>query len=520
MIKPENLYLPDKYRVILGEGLCSGLCTLWNEPEKAIKECPALLQKSAIIGTLYSRQGVNIILRNLALNPQIHHLYLWSHGTLSCSPFGVSGKEILLNLWSKGISDDGIIPQTDFKIEKEIDVSVVRKIIENIKLEEILDGDLNIVASKIINENKSPYMTPVSFAEAVPEVIDVFPSEKVGFLVRGRTVIETWTKVIDRIMRYGTVKGTQYGTQQRELISVTWAIENEDPEKPNLESDLPESVKNTIGLNENSINHYKSIFTSPETPEGIKYTYGSRMMRYPNGSETIDQIESIIIKELKDSIDTRRAVITTLVPEIDKDSKEPPCMTQLQILQTNKKMHFLVTFRSHDIFKAAIANAFGLRTLQKKIADRTGMELGCLSITSQSAHIYEAEWNDAKKLVSCAIWEREPKGEFDPTVSGDPRGLFVISNKDGKISAYFKTPSGDDLLNISGKNAKEVFSKIGQLDLLSKPEHYLDIGAELQKAEIALSLNVPYIQDKPLPLEKIGLDNKNLEEESSICIEC
>jgi hypothetical protein len=44
---------------------------------------------------------------------------------------------------------------------KEIDVSVVRKIIENIKLEEILDGDLNIVASKIINENKSPCMAHI-----------------------------------------------------------------------------------------------------------------------------------------------------------------------------------------------------------------------------------------------------------------------------------------------------------------------------------------------------------------------
>ncbi len=516
MIKPENLYEPTKYKVILGEGNCSGLCTLWNEPEKAIKECPDLLKKSAIIGTLYSRQGVNIILRNLALNPQIQHLYLWTHGTLSCSPFGVSGKDVLLKLWKKGIGDDGVIPETDFKIEKEIDISIVKNIIKNVSIEEIPDEDLKNVADKIKNEEKKPYMEPVHFPPAIPVTIDIFPSEKVGFAIHGKKILDTWTRVVDRIMRYGIIKGTQYGVQQRELISVTWVIEDEDPENPYLESDLPESIKNTIGLNENSINHYKSIFTSPETPSGVKYTYGSRMMKYPNGSETIDQIGSIIIKELKDSIDTRRAVITTLVPEIDKDSKEPPCLTQIQILQTNKKMHLLATFRSHDIFKAAIANAFGLRTLQKKIADEVQMDIGYLSITSQSAHIYEAEWEDAKKLVMCNIWEREPKTEFDPQTDSDPRGFFVISTKNNKLSAYFKTPSGDDLMDISGKTAQEVRLKIAQLDLLSKPDHMIYLGEELQKAEVALSLNIPYTQDKPLPLKSVIKESG----ENNICIDC
>jgi thymidylate synthase len=478
MIQPENLYEPTKYRVILGNGKCSGFCTVWNEAEKAIKECPTLLDKSAIIGTLYSRQGVNIILRNLALNPQIQNIYLWTNGALSCSPFGVSGKEILVNLFKNGIGDDGVITGTDFKIEKEIDINVVRKIIENVKIEEMPEENLNLIAEKIENEDKTPYMDPVSFPPAVPEVIDIFPSETVGFSVHGKTVLETWTKVVDKIMRYGVVKGTQYGVQQRELISVNWTISNEDIENPKLDSDLPDSLKNTIGLNENSINHYKTIFTSSDVPTGVKYTYGSRMMKYPNGTESIDQIESIIIKELKDSIDTRRAVITTLVPELDKDSKEPPCMTQIQILQTNKKMHLLAVFRSHDIFKAAIANAFGLLALQKKIADETGMSIGYLSITSQSAHIYEAEWEDARKLVQCAIWEREPDKIFDPSKDADTRGLFVISNKDNKISAYFKTPTGDDLMNIKGDTAKDVMLKIGQLELIEKPTHLLDIGAE------------------------------------------
>jgi thymidylate synthase len=502
MIKPENLYQPDKYKVLLGEGTGVGFCTLWNEPEKAIVACPDILKKSAIVGTLYSRQGVNIMLRNLALNPQIRHVYLWNNGALSCSPFGVSGKDILLKIWSEGVNENNEVVSVDFKLEKEIDPNIVELIRKNVSLSEITDSDLPVVASKLIDQGEPPYMEPVRFADAVPVAVDIFPSEKVGFLVRGKTVLEAWTKVVDRIMRYGTIKGTQYGTQQRELIGVTWVIENEDPDHPFMEAEMPESLKQTIGLNDASINHYRSVFLSPDSPEGVKYTYGNRLMRYPGSSGPIDQIEEVIIKELKDSIDTRRGVAITVVPEVDKSSKEPPCITQIQVLQTNKRLHLLVTVRSHDIFKAAIPNAFGLRALQQSIANKAGVEMGSLQITSQSAHIYEAEWDDAKKLVQCSIWEREPAMAFDPALHADPRGLFLISAKDGKITAYFKTPSGDDLFNISAKTAKEVAMKIAQLDIVSRPDHLIDIGMELEKAEIALTQKIQYTQDKPLPFER------------------
>ena len=88
---------------------------------------------------------------------------------------------------------------------------------------------------------------------------------------------------------------------------------------------------------------------------------------------------------------------------------------------------------------------------------------------------------------------------FDPVTGADPRGLFVISAKDNLISAYFKTPSGDDLLTVSGKTAREVGLKIAHLELISRPDHLLDIGHELQKAEIAISQGIPYTQDRPLP---------------------
>lgn len=514
MIAPESLYQPDKYKVWLGEGKTIGFCTVWNEPERALAECPDLLKRSAILGTLYSRQGVNIILRNLALNPQIKTLYLWDHGTLSCSPFGVSGKEVLKKIWEHGVSESREIQGTDFKLEKEIDHNVVNTVRSNVRLIQTGEASLGDIVSGITEGSEETYMTPVRFPDAVPEAIELFPSERVGFLVRGKKIIDVWMKVLDRIMRYGATKGTQYGSQQKELIGVTWVVEDEDPDHPHMDVDWPESLRQTIGLNENSINHYRSVFLSPETPTGVSYTYGNRLMRYPQpGGEPIDQIADVLIKGMLSSLDTRRAVATTMVPSIDKDSKEPPCISQIQVLQENKKLHLLVTVRSHDIFKAAIPNAFGLRALQKRIADEIGISMGSLQITSQSAHIYESDWEDAKKLVRCAIWEREPAAVFDPAINGDARGMFLISTRDNKLAAYFKTPSGDDLITVGGKTAREIGLKIAQLELVSRPDHLLDIGSELQKAEIAISQGLPYTQDKPLPFPVSR-------EKPAVCITC
>ncbi len=308
-------------------------------------------------------------------------------------------------------------------------------------------------------------------------------------------------RVLDRIMRYGSIKGTQYGYQQRELIGVTWVVQNEDPENPDLSlaADWPDELRQVTGATKEGLEEYHRVFLSPEAPKGVMYTYGNRLMAYSDkrGWE-YDQVRDVIIRNLKESPDSRRAVATTMVPALDSASKEPPCITQVQALQSRGRMHFLVTARSHDIFKAAIPNAFGLRRLQKNIASELGFELGSLQITSQSAHIYEQDWENALKVVRCRFWDREPGFSFDPATQGDPRGNVVISVAGGKIVAILQGMDGIELDRFEGVTAKQVGVKLSFLELLGRPDHVFDVAMELQKAEIALSRGMEYRQDKPL----------------------
>ena len=528
------LYQPEKYKVHLGEGNF-GFCTVWNEPELVFKKSEIIRQKVAILGTLYSRQGVNVILRNLALNPQIRKLLLWGNGSLSNTKFGVLGSSILEKVWHDGLESDGTVKGTQFKIEKEIKPQVVEEIRGGVELVNISDKSLEQVEDyvKEIQIEKPAYMESVQFPEAIPEAVEVFPSEEVGWLVRGNKILDTWSRVLERIMRYGTIKGTQYGYQQRELIGVTWVFDKEDPTHPDfsLASDWPDNLRQVTGATEEAIKEYHAVFLSAEPPAGvaytygnrlmeypcqfinqmkiiiigqlrlpldISYTYGNRLMAYPNQEQVIDQIREVIVKQLLESPDSRRAVATTMVPSIDRDSKEPPCITQIQALQSGGKLHLLTTVRSHDIFKAAIPNAFGLRILQKTITEELGFEIGQLQITSQSAHIYEQDWEDASRLVRCLFWERTPSFTFDPSNQADPRGNVIITIENDKIYLEFQSAEGDRLMKLDAESAMEMSRKVSQLELLSRPDHLMDVGMELQKAEIALRRGIPYRQDKPL----------------------
>ncbi len=497
-INSDNLYLPEKYKVTLGNGDHVGLCTVWSDPNIVIKQVPQLLDVCAIIGTLYSKEGVNIMLRNLCLNPQINNLLIWGKGQLSRTSLGKSGWDVLINLWKNGVSDDGLVKGINFRLHENMDFSIIRKTVENVKLADVSEMELTQVLDFISKiKKKKPHMNPVSFSVYQREVDFALPSEGVGWIVRGRRITDAWIKAIDRIVRYGTVKKTEYGNQMKELVVLTWVSEEESADEPHIPN-WPDELKHIIGIeSKESIHEYiNSVFFESKLPEGTVYTYGQRLRAYPTESgKQIDQI-SFLINKMKECEVSRRAVATLWYPLEDELEKSPACLTQIQILQNDGRLHLFATVRSHDMFKAALLNAFGLRAIQEEVAKEIGFKVGKLSITSNSAHIYEEDWDNAKKLVKCQIWEKPISLAFNEKEDTDSRGNMVVSIIGNKLSVDLISPSGEALLTLEGSNAKELCLKIAKLDLLSRPDHYMDIARQLTKAEIAMKLGKEFKQDK------------------------
>ena len=104
------------------------------------------------------------------------------------------------------------------------------------------------------------------------------------------------------------------------------------------------------------------------------------------------------------------------------------------------------------------------------------------------AYIQETDLEDAVEMMD----NLEETLKWDQ----DPNGNIVLRVEEGKIKVMHLGTKGEVLDEFSGNTAKEIYRKIASENRISLFYHALDIGAELQKAEIALKEGRKYVQDR------------------------
>lgn len=82
----------------------------------------------------------------------------------------------------------------------------------------------------------------------------------------------------------------------------------------------------------------------------------------------------------------------------------------------------------------------------------------------------------------------------------DPNGFFTIKPfpDEGVIRVRYYNAKHQLAALVEGRNAEEIYVTICREGLVSVPSHAAYLGSELQKAEIAMKKNLPYVQDDPL----------------------
>lgn len=220
------------------------------------------------------------------------------------------------------------------------------------------------------------------------------------------------------------------------------------------------------------------------------YTYGERLRAMRPGK--IDQIK-IIVKKLKKDSNDRGAIAVLWDVKKDNQALRNPCLILVQGKIIKGVLDLTAHFRSNDIFGAWPLNAYGLRAVQYEIAKKLKARVGILTTISSCAHIYQERFRQVEEII-------QKYGQKMPC-EWDPRGNFVIKIEEGKIKVLHFSPDGSRLLEeFGGKTSREVFDQIIKALGVSQISHAFDLGAELQKAEIALKLKIPYNQDQPLRL--------------------
>ncbi|NJO93620.1 MAG: DUF4346 domain-containing protein [Hydrococcus sp. RM1_1_31] len=488
-------YKPNQ--LICGSGQIA-IITGWTVRQSVAKHLN--FEEFAVIGNLYSpTRGINPLIRNLIANTHVRFLIILNatnedknSGSCKCLiDFFSQG-------FSKGKSDTGrdcwvINSKIKGYIDIEIPAEVLKKFRESIQWQEAKTIRETIDFVKYFYQKGfiKSWGEPLFFPE-IENSPTIFSGHRYGHRIEGETIAQTWVKILHRIKTTGTIRPSAYG-QWQELIDVI-AIVTDEPDN----FYFPEP--NFLPIERQFLSNYISqVLDNAPHQEGVKYTYGQRLRSWFGR----DQIEQAIYKLVEEK-DSSRVVMSLWDVKDYENNDSPPCLNHIWLRIVDDELSLTATFRSNDMFSAWVANAMGLRALQKHICDRINqssqynLKLGPLITISQSAHIYDDCWEYAEQIIQTEYPKICQQRSFD-----DPSGSFVISIQDGEIFVEHLTPGSGEVVNCySGKTARSIYQKIAANCPALEVEHALYLGTELQKAEIALSSSQKdtYTQDKTLKL--------------------
>ncbi|MBN3948390.1 MAG: thymidylate synthase [Nostoc sp. NMS7] len=476
-------------QLIYGQGQ-TAVITGWTVKEAIAKHLQP--QEYAVIGQLYSpTRGVNLLIRNLLLNPHVRYLVVLN-ATKEDDNAGAG--ECLLDFFDqgfkKGVCDTGsecwvIRSKIRGYIDFEIDSSALETLQDFIIYYEAKSiNDAIRIVKGCSGSKLSPWGLPMEFPMPVLQPT-VLPGPRYGHRIEGKTIAETWVKIIHRIKTTGVIRPNSYDGQWQELIDLMAIVTDEPdnfyfPEPNYLPIDRPFLEK-----------YISQILEDAPITVGVKYTYGQRLRSWFG----YDQIEQVIEK-LVNEIDAASAVMS-LWDVKDHLTGSSPCLNHIWLRVVDNQLSLTATLRSNDMFSAWPANAFGLRALQRYIRDKIcrrsvyKLAMGPLITVSQSAHIYDDTWDSAEFLIKEQYAGMKRKIDYH-----DPSGNFLIEIIENEIVVSQTTPGSGEVVNCyCDRNPLKLIREICAATPAIRAAHAGYLGMELQKAESCLNTGVKYIQD-------------------------
>ncbi len=222
-------------------------------------------------------------------------------------------------------------------------------------------------------------------------------------LITAKTLPEIWFQCINNLLQtsddteddytrlrpgthiYTIDRGSFVGQRRLEFDHVTLQIEHPGslplvPDVPTgvpapttreyIEGYLPYLMEDSITLNEN-------------------YTYGMDLKK---------QIPEVIKMYKEDGYNTHQAYMAVGNPD-SIFLRDPQCLRGVDTRIQNGKLHFIVYFRSWDLWAGLPSNLGAIQIMKEYMASEIGVEDGELIASSKGLHLYEYSWEFAKAVL-------------------------------------------------------------------------------------------------------------------------
>ncbi len=205
-------------------------------------------------------------------------------------------------------------------------------------------------------------------------------------VVDARDLSEAWflclRKVLGEGHEYKIERGSYAGEYRKELDFIAVHIKN--PGTRPLIPDVPQGVPPPTSTE--YIESYLPYLMTAHRKEGEQYTYG----QYLEG-----QIGEVIRMYKEDGHNTNQAFMAVG----DSHSiflSDPPCLRAVDTRILDDKLHFVVYFRSWDLWAGFPSNLAAIQLMKEYMSSEIGVGDGEIIALSKGIHLYQYSWELAK----------------------------------------------------------------------------------------------------------------------------
>ena len=205
-------------------------------------------------------------------------------------------------------------------------------------------------------------------------------------VIEARDLSEAWflclRKALTEGYEYKIERGSYAGQQRKELDFVVVRVRN--PGTRPLIPDVPQGVPPPTSME--YIESYLPYLMTAHKAEGEQYTYGQYLE---------EQIPKVIKMYKEDGYNTNQAFMTVG----GKDSislSDPPCLRGIDTRIRDDRLHFIVYFRSWDLWAGFPSNLAAIELLKEYMASEIGVGDGEIIALSKGLHLYQYSWELAQ----------------------------------------------------------------------------------------------------------------------------
>lgn len=204
-----------------------------------------------------------------------------------------------------------------------------------------------------------------------------------------RDIPDAWFQcvyeIIDHGHKYSIDRGSFEGQERLEFDYITIQIQH--PRVRPLIPDIPPALGIPNPVADGYIEAYLPYLMTSDKQPNEDYTYGQYLE---------SQIAEVIRMYREHGFGTNQAYMTVGDPEA-LSLKDPPCLRGIDTRIRYGKLHFMVYFRSWDLWNGFPANLGAIQLLKEYMAAEVGVDDGEIIAASKGLHLYDYIWELAKQ---------------------------------------------------------------------------------------------------------------------------